>query len=246
MNRGSVHTSFTKTSNLLLLLLVACGWSCTKQTETITPPVQPPVVVSPPTGVIESFVLTDSLVPFYTGSTAKWLVSGTNTNTVITFNGVIVGNYGVLDTGPLKQNTVFTLAVNNGKKASVTLYVADSITTLLWNKGKRLRQTKLELYVVPAGKTDPVWVDTPMTVRIADQRIYFNLDGTSKSIQSTANANVAQGDAGKFVITAMQTAFIWQGTTYILGTLNDTVLVTVYDTVIGGNKVHARNTYAYE
>ena len=75
---------------------------------------------------------------------------------------------------------------------------------------------------------------------------YFNLDGTSKSIQSNANANVAQGDAGKFVITAMQTAFIWQGTTYTLGTLNDTVLVTIYDTVIGGQTIRARNTYAYE
>lgn len=221
--------------------------SCTKSPDNFTPPVQPPVTVSPPTGVIESFTLTDSLVAFNTGSIAKWLVTSTNLNSVITFNGVIVGNYGVLDTGPLKQTTVFTLAVNNGAKASVTLSVADSVTTLLWNKGKRLRQTKYELYLVPAGQTDPVWIDTPMIARVADQRIYFNLNSTSRIYQSTASTYVSPPDAGRFVISASQTAFTWLGTSYTIVSLDNTGLITTYNLVLSsGRTVPARNTYAYE
>lgn len=247
MTCGFMHT-YRKIAGFFLMLSMVTGmWSCTKSPDNFTPVVQPPVTVSPPTGVIESFTLTDSLVAFNTGSTAKWLVTGTNLNSVITFNGVIVGNYGVLDTGPLKQTTVFTLAINNGKKVSVTLNVADSITTLLWNKGKRLRQTKYELYLVPAGQTDPVWIDTPMIARIADQRIYFNLDGTSRIYQSTASTYVSPPDAGRFIVNPSLTAFTWLGSTYILGSLDSNVLITTYDVVLSnGRTVHARNTYAYE
>ena len=244
MSTGLIRT-YRKTAGIFLLLVML--WSCTKSPDNYTPVVQPPTTVNPPTGVIESFILTDTLVPFNTGSTAKWLVTGTNLNSVITFNGVVVGNYGVLDTGPLKQNTVFTLAVNNGKKASVSLTVADSITTLMWNKGKRLRQTKYELFLVPAGQTDPVWIDTPMMARIIDQRIYFNLDGTSRIYQSSASTYVSPPDAGRFIISASQTAFTWLGTSYTIGSLDANTLLITYDqTLSGGRTVRSRNTYAYE
>ena len=247
MTRSFIHT-YNKTTAIALLFIIITGmWSCSKSTENFTPAVQPPTTVNPPTGVIESFILTDTLVAFNTGSTAKWLVTGTNLNSVITFNGVIVGNYGVLDTGPLKQNSTFTLAVNNGKQASVSLKVADSITTLLWNKGKRLRQTKFELYLVRAGQTDPLWVDTPMTARVIDQRIYFSLDGTSRIYQSNANANVSPPDAGRFIVNVMQGTFTWLGNTYLIGSLDNNELKTSYDIVLSnGRTVRARNTYAYE
>ncbi len=244
MSIGLIRT-YNKTAGIFLLLGML--WSCTKSSDNYTPVVQPPATVNPPTGVIESFTLTDTLIPFYTGSTAKWLVTATNLNSVITFNGVVVGNYGVLDTGPLKQTTVFTLAVNNGKKASVTLKVADSVTTLLWNKGKRLRQTKYELFLVPTGQIDPVWIDNPIMARVADQRIYFNLDGTSRIYQSTASTYVAPPDAGRFVISASQNAFTWLGATYTIGSLDNNVLITTYDELMAnGTIVRARNTYAYE
>ena len=247
MTRSFIHT-YSRTSAIALLFFFISGmWSCSKSTDNFTPAVQPPNTVNPPTGVIESFTLTDTLVAFNTGSIAKWLVTGTNLNSVITFNGVIVGNYGVLDTGPLKQNTTFTLAVNNGKKALASLKVADSITTLLWNKGKRLRQTKFEISLVPQGQTDPVWVDTPMTARVIDQRIYFSLDGTSRIYQSNANANVSPPDAGRFIVNVMQGTFTWLGNTYLIGSLDNNELKINYDIALSnGKKVHARNTYAYE
>lgn len=241
------YFAIDKITGILLFIILGSCMSCTKQPDGYTPPVQPPSAVNPPTGEIQTFLLTDSLIAFNTGSTAKWLVTGTNLNSVITFNGVKVGNYGVLETGPLKQTSTFTLAINNGKQASVTLKVADSVTTLLWGKGRRLKQTKLEMYIVPAGKTDPVWVDTPMTARVADQRIYFSLNGSSKIIQSVSSSNVSYPDAGMFVVNATQTAFTWQGMVFIIGTLDNNQLVVTYDAAqANATTVRARNTYLFE
>lgn len=242
------YFTIDKITGILLLIVSGCGMGCTKQPDGYTPDVQPPITVSPPTGEIQTFLLTDSLVAFNTGTTAKWLVTGTNLNSVITFNGVKVGNYGVLDTGPLKQTSTFTLAVNNGKKASLILKVADSVTTILWGKGRRLKQTKLEMFIVPAGKTDPVWVDTPMTARVADRRIYFNLDGSSNIIQSVSSRNVPPyPDAGPFVVNASQTAFTWQSIVFNIDTLNNNKLVVTYDAhQANGTTVRTRNTYLFE
>ena len=103
------------------------------------------------------------------------------------------------------------------------------------------------MYIVPAGKTDPVWVDTPMTDRVADQRIYFSLNGSSKIIQSVSSRNVSYPDAGMFVVNATQTAFTWQGMVFIIGTLNNNQLVVTYDAAqANGTTVRARNTYRFE
>jgi hypothetical protein len=247
MTRGSRFPFFKIIyTGLICILFAGMMVSCTKQSDSFTPIVQPPTVIGPPTGDIQSFILTDSLIAFNTGSTAKWLVTNTNTNSVIRFDSVIVGNYGVLDTGPLKQNTTFTLSVNNGKKADVSIKIADSITSLLWNKGKRLKQTKYQFYLVPVGQTGPVWVDTPMTAQVADQRIYFNLDGSSKIIQSTASQYVSPPDAGKFTVNSSLTAFTWRNVTYILGGIDNSYLDVTYDTIINGKTIHARNLYVFE
>jgi hypothetical protein len=135
----------------VLTVVVMCI-SCSKD----DPPEPIPAVthhpLHPPSGVIDYFVITDSLMPFYTGgSYMKWLVTGTNAQTVVKINGIKVNTNGILDVGPLKLTTTFTLTVNNGKQASVNVYVADSITTLLWNKGKRLKMIKKEFGVYPIG-----------------------------------------------------------------------------------------------
>ncbi len=247
MTRGSIYTCF-KTAGMLFggIFLYGMMVSCTKPADEYTPAVQPPNTVSPPTGDIQSFILTDSLIAFKTGTFAKWLVTNTGPNTLITFNGVIVGAYGVLDTGPLTQNTTFTLAVNNGKKATASVKVADSITTLLWNKGKRLKQIKYQFYLTPVGQTGPVWIDTPMTAQVADQRIYFKLDHSSKIIQATASAYVSPPDAGRFMVNAAQTAFVWGGITYIIAALDSSGLDVTYDILINRMSVHARNMYVFE
>jgi hypothetical protein len=202
--------------------------------------------VSPPSGVIQYFTLLDSLVPFNTGSTVKWLVSGNNAQTVITFNGVIVGINGVLDTGPLKKTTTFTLAINNGKQASVSLKVADSVTTLLWSGGKAWAQVRSEVKIVPAGQAQYAWVDTTKSIdsSILDQRIYFNYTGDSKIIQSTPSKYVAPGDVGKFVVNVAQTQFTWRGVLFTIMTLDDKNLVVLFDALQpNGTRVSTRYTY---
>lgn len=241
----------------ILFLMIAC-MSCSKTNPEPTPVVQPPPVVSAPSGVIQSFVITDSLIPFDGGSTLKWLVNGTNNQTVVTFNGVIVGVYGVLDTGPLKKNTVYTLALNNGKQASLTAKVADSVTTFLWGGGKRWRQTRLQIAFVPKDSVKSITVDTPMKEQIADQRIYFNLDGTSKILQSTSSRYPPPPDGGKFIIGTVLTnnnslvlyTYTWQGIVYTItyGSLDGTEFTVSYvgSITTGGQKYSLANTYKLE
>jgi hypothetical protein len=238
------HTQgFVTASMAFTVLLFLCG--CSKATDP-TPIVDPPVVVSPPSGVIQYFTLIDTLVPFNTGSTVKWLVNGTNNQTVVTFNGVIVSFNGVLDTGPLKQNTVFTLAINNGQQSSITLKVSDSITTLLWSNGKAWALVRSEVYIVPANQAQYTWVDTTKSIdsSILDQRIYFNYNGGSTIIQSTPSKYVSPGDAGKFVVNSSQTQFTWQGILFTITTLDDKNLVVLFDALQpNGTRVRTRYTY---
>ncbi|MES2003800.1 MAG: hypothetical protein V4450_04715 [Bacteroidota bacterium] len=206
-------------------------------------PTQPPV--STPSGEIQSFTITDTLVPFKTGSTIKWLVNGTNSLTVVTLNGVKIGLYGVLETGPLKQNTMYTLAVNSGKKDSITLKVADSIISLLWGGGKALKQIKAEVYIVPQGQTNRTWVDTSISARDADQRIYFTIDGNSKILHSIPIFSVTDG--GKVVTDLVNSSFVWQGVLYVLETLDSKNLVVQYvEKQANGMDLTRRNTYAFE
>ena len=240
---------FSKRINISLFALLLLLAACSKSTPDISPPVAPPAQLSSaPTGVIETFVIIDTLVPWGTGSTVKWLVNGTNNLTIVTFNGVKVAFYGVLDTGPLKKTTLFTLAVNNGATSSVKLKVADSITTLLWNGGKRLRLKKIEAYIVPPGQAIPVWVDTTssITPRVADQRIYFGFDGNSRIIQ-TNSMYVSQNDAGLVTVNPSQKTFTWQGVTYNIFKLDNNTLEVIFDSLqTNGSYLRLRHTYLFE
>lgn len=237
---------FSRTGYLILLLVV-CVAGCSKTTETVTTVPDPPPINTSPSGEIQTFVITDSLVPYNTGSTAKWLVTGTNSYSIVTFNGVKVATYGILDTGPLKQDTKFTLAVNNGKQSSIIVRVGDSVSTYLWNEGRGMRLVKLEAFVVPSGRTDPEWVDSTsaITERQADQRLFFTLFGESKILQSKTNF-VSPGDAGRYVVNAMQNGFTWQGITYTITTINGQVLVVTYSALQPNNTyILMRNTYKF-
>ena len=246
---NSLAHIFLNRINLLLFAVLLLLAACSKSTPDITPIVSPPPPVSTaPTGVIETFVITDTLVPFNTGSTCKWLVNGTNNLTIVTFNGVKVAFYGVLDTGPLKQNSSFTLSVNNGTSSTVKIKVADSITTLLWNGGKRLKLKKIEAYIAPSGQTIPVWVDTTvsMSTRVADQRIYFGFDGNSRIIQTDPQF-VSLNDAGLVIVNMSQKAFTWQGVTYDIGTLDSRTLQVTFDSLqTNGSYLRLRHTYLFE
>ncbi len=234
-----------KTSILVFLSIWVMATSCSKTTDTSFP-TPPPPVISGPTGEIQTFLISDSLVAFNAGSTIKWLVNGTNSLTVVTLNGVKIGLYGVLDTGPLKQNTTYTLSVNSGKMASITLHISDSITTALWAQGKRLKQVKKEVFILPQGATtDSVWVDTAMSVRVIDQRLYFDLDRSVKIIQISPN-QVAVNDAGRIMINATQDGFTWQGVLYTIVTLNSNNLVLTFLDTSNGIPIKTRNTYNYE
>jgi hypothetical protein len=249
MEKANLLYRFYKIRGFSVYFAMAICMGCSKSPVDIPAVVPvPPPLNTLPSGEIQSFVITDSLVAFKTGSTAKWLVVGTNELTVVTFNGVKVPFYGILDTGPLKQTSTFTLAINNGKKASVTLKVVDSVTTLLWNGGSALKQTKAEAYILPAGQTDPIWVDTTnvfVTPRIADQRIYFELNGNSKILQSSG-MYVSPGDMGKFVVNSTQTGYTWRGTEFAIVSIDSRNLVVTFDLPqANGSKLPMRFTYMF-
>lgn len=246
---SSVYSSGNVLRMLVLLIIITLS-ACSKNSDSFSTPVQPPVVTSPPSGEIQSFTLSDTLVGFNTGSTAKWFVTATNDLTIVTFNGVKVAFNGVLDTGPIKQDSKFTLAVNSGKQASLTLKVADSLTSLLWNKGKRLKQKKIEWFIAPAGQTDKKWVDTTsslLTPKLADQRTYLNLDGSTKIIQVTPLLYPTPNEAGNFIANAAFPGYTWQNILFLIEVLNDNNLVVTYNaTQPNGSWILVRNTYSYE
>ncbi len=235
---------------IAVLLMIITLFGCSKNSDSFTPATQTPVAPSPPSGEIQSFTLSDTLVAFNTGSTAKWFVTSTNDLTIVTFNGVKVAFSGVLDTGPIKQASKFTLVVNSGKQASLTLKVADSLTSLLWNKGKRLKLKKIEWFVAPAGQADKKWVDTTsslLTPRLADQRTYFYLDGSTKIIQVTPLLYPPPNEAGKFIANAAFPGYTWQNILFLIEVLNDNNLVSTYNaTQPNGSWILVRNTYLYE
>lgn len=231
-----------------VLLVMVAFIGCSKSPEVVitTPPIPTPGN-NTPSGDIETFIANDTLVPFNKGSKIKWLVVGTNNLTVVTYNGIKVAPYGSFETGPLKKTTQFTLAVNSGKQASVTIKAVDSITTLLWGNGKRLRQTKAEVYRLTAGQTASEWVDTTISARAADERIFFSLNGRSTIILSNAARNVSPPDGGMFVVNAALTGFTWQGIFFTIVSLTDTTLVVTYVvTQANDSKLIMRNTYEFE
>lgn len=235
-----------------ILLCMVIVVSCSKPEEETAPvviPVQP--VSTAPTGVIQTFTINDTLVAFNTGTVVKWLVNGTNNLTVVNLDSVKVANYGSIETGPRKKNTVFTLEVNSGKKATVTLNVADTVTSLLWSKGKSARLIKKEVYIdsTPDPSKKWGWIDTSNTITAyqLDQRLFFGLTNSVTSIQGTSNTNVSQGNAGKFIVDIVYFSFIWQNVLYKIESIDATSLVVTYDGAQPiGPKLRTRNTYVIQ
>jgi hypothetical protein len=222
------------------LFMVACI-ACSKA-EDIPIPIPPPTPApTPPSGVIQSFTVDDTLVA-YNGSTSyKWLVTGTNSLTVVTLDGTPVKPYGVFGTGALHATTTYTLEINNGKKATVTITVADTLTSLLYNTGKRLKQTKYELLMGTR------WADTTMSQTMIDSRTYFNIDNTSKIILVGPQPFVY--NSGKFTVVqgVSTSAFTWQGSIYTVDFIDARSLVLTHDVrQPNGSKIFTRDTFVFE
>jgi hypothetical protein len=219
------------------LFMVACI-ACSK-TEEIPIPIPPqPPLPSPPSGVITSFTIDDTLVAYNASTSYKWLVTGTNSLTVVTLDGVPVKPYDVFSTGPLRANTTYTLEINNGKKATVTVKVADTITSRLYNGGKRLKQIKYEVLI---GTT---YVDTPMTQNMADSRTYFNIDNTSKITLGLFVYN-----SGKFSVIqgVSEPSMVWQNNIYKMEFLPNNTVMFKFDAVQpNGTKLATHSTYVFE
>jgi hypothetical protein len=229
-------------STMVLIVVVMCT-SCSKDDPPEPIPIPPTPTTPPPSGVIDYFVITDSLMPFYTGgSYLKWLVTGTNAQSVVKINGVKVNFNGILDVGPLKLTTIFTLDVNNGKKAAVTVYVADSITTLLWNKGKRLKMIRKEFGVYPNGSSTISYTDSSMTATEKDERIYFHYSSTSKILLVSSNW---QYDGPKFTVSRDLKSLSWRGRLYDINLLDINFLKLVTDDP-AGTKTKFQYSYQFE
>jgi hypothetical protein len=250
--RNSFGNSLCKTIHVPILLCMFVAFSCSKTEEEMVPvPTPAPPIISGPTGVIQTFTLNDSLVAFNTGTVVKWLVNGTNTATLVNLNGVKVANYGSMETGPVKLSAVFTLEVNSGKKAILTLKTADSITSLLWSKGKSARLVKREVYIYPNVDSSNKWGwrDTTKSIvpqTLLDQRIFFGLNNYITLIQGTSNTNVSPGNGGKF-ITDPAGSYIWQNILYKIESIDAvSLIVTYFTTQPIGPILRARNTYLIE
>lgn len=236
-----------RTSWVMLVIAVSLI-SCSKGDGDIVIPAIPTPAPgnNSPTGDIQLFTITDTMVAFNYGSTIKWLINGTNNNTVVSINGVKVGIYGVLDTGPLKQNTKFTLSVNSGKEASITVKVFDSLSTALWNEGKRLKQTRAQMFLVPAGRTDAVWVDTAINAEKAIRRIYFNFNGTTTLLRISSSGTMVI-DGGNFTTNIPASRFTWGGVSYTIESLTNLELIVRYvELQPNGTMITRRDYYAYE
>lgn len=245
------------TLNRVLCAILVCMsvifFACSKPDDP-TPVVPLPPVSPPPSstasGIIDTFYLNDTLLPNGKGTTAKWNVTGTNSLTIVTFNGVKVAFSGVLDTGPLQVTTTFTLAVNSGKQVTRTVHVADTLTTDLWNTSRNLKLTKTEYYVSLSGFSGPQWRDTTLSVSMSSQRMSFGLDGNIYIVQLSPIYTVANG--GKYVVTLPSSpssygSYDWKGTTYIIGYLDSkTLQVTYILKQPNGTANTTRDTYVYD
>jgi hypothetical protein len=255
------HSTYRLTAALgaIAFSMMVSVMSCTKSDPDIPVPPYVPPVLSQPTGTIDSFTLSDSLVPYgyNMGVTMKWSVIGTNSQTSIDINGVKFGFYGSIEVGPLKQTTLYILSVNNGKKDTVILKVADSVTTNMWNgsDAKRLRIIKRQVYrwVDTLPKSDYFWVDTTIDAHTLDQRIYFSYRGTSRIYQKTANQYVALSDEGKFVVNLLNinptgtqqfNSFRWQGNTFVIEKLDANFMTISYTDL--QSKLKLKDFYQFE
>lgn len=225
---------------LLLLLFVV---SCSKP-DPVTPnppPVNPPSPATP-SGVIEYFRIKDTAIGFARTSVLTWLVSGTNTLTKVSIDGVYYSNSGGISTGILKKDSTFTLSVNNGAQAKVFIHVADSLITLFWNDGKYLMKEKSQVQdTTQASK----WRDTTMVGNTGKEMVFFGLDSTSK----VTIPPMATSDAGMIIITPGKpgnpstgvpptlTTFTWRGINYTLQSIDADNMIVTYKALDANNKL---------
>lgn len=225
-----------------LSLLMLTG--CSKSADPVTAPISVPPDVTAPSGIIKEFFVRDTLIAFNDKSVVKWNITGTNSKTIVTINGIKVGVYGMFETAPLKQATNYVLEVNSGVKKTITAQVADSVTSLMWHDGKRLKQIKAEVYVYVMGE-GPKWVDITND-RIINERTSFFLNGDSK-IEQLSPAYEKPKASGKFVVNLGQLTFTWQGNIYTFVCINEQkFIITYYAKDSLGNNLQNRSTYILE
>ena len=229
---------------VILSLIVINGCSKPDDPVPAPPPPPPPTPISP-TGIIKEFILQDTIVPFNKGTIAKWSITESNNKTIVTFNDVKVTLYGVLETGRLKRATTFTLSVNSGAKQSKTVQVYDSITTYMWNEGRRWKQVNFETLEKTIALPDSQWV-AHMTDTIANERTSFFLNGDSK-IQQLKTDYGTPGPSGKFVVYLETNKFSWKGILYSIVILDKTDFKITHEIIqSNGAKLRHRNTYTFE
>lgn len=198
-------------------------------------------VAQGPTGTIKEFVALDSLIGFLHSTFIRWNVTETNSKTVVMYEGVSVPIYNSAQTAALRQTTTFKLSINNGKSATVTVQVADSLTTGLWNEGRRW-------YVVDAMSFEPqviggIQVDwiSHYTSELGSMRTMFYLDGSSKVVQNNpmlpqprpSGSFVTRYDSATISAPAVA-SFTWKGRIYVIDTLASDRLTVRFDSIAGG------------
>lgn len=251
MIKGATYSLSRTICVALFFIVAACVFvGCSKPDEQPTPVVPPPnpPPSTIPSGVIEYFTVDTNLVGYNRTTIAKWLVSGTNSLTRTTLSGDAVPNYGSRNTGLLTKDTVFTLAVNNGVQKTQKIFVADPVTTLLWNDTKVAIKTRSEIFVTGTG-----WKDTALSN--PDYRIFFGLNGRTTLITI---GTPSPHDGGAFTTTPyippnvanntpeQLATFTWSGVTYTIVSIDATLLVVTYK---GPNRsgviVDWRDTYKF-
>ncbi|MBV9988982.1 MAG: hypothetical protein JO301_14985 [Chitinophagaceae bacterium] len=205
-----------------------------------------------PSGTVKEFIALDSLIGYLHGSALRWNVTGTNSKTVVRLDSVIVGNYGSLQTGQLRQTTTFLLTVNSGKSATAKVYVADSLSTMLWNEGRRWKLVDALSYEYKSVNGQLVQdFYSHFTDKLANERTSFNLDGTSSEVQITANYPQPK-PGGKYttVTNPMIPTYAelrWKGHRYLIDTLTDMKLTMTFDSTLStGFNVTNRVRYKLE
>jgi hypothetical protein len=159
----------------------------------------------------------------------------------VQLEGVTVPLYNSVQTDALRQTTTFKLTINNGKSATVTVRVADSLTTGLWNDGRKwyvADALSYEPQVINGSQVD--WI-SHYTSELGSTRTMFYLDGTSKIVQNSpifpqpkpSGSFVTRYDSATVSSPAVA-SFTWKGRIYVIDTLANDKLTVRFDSVAGG------------
>lgn len=210
-------------------------------------------VVQGPTGTIKEFLALDSLIGFLHSTFIRWNVTDANAKTVVQFEGVTVSLYNSAQTDALRKTTTYKLTVNNGKSATVTVRVADSLTTGLWNDGRKwyvADALSYEPQVINGSQVD--WI-SHYTSELGSTRTMFYLDGTSKIVQNSpifpqpkpSGSFVTRYDSATVSSPAVA-SFTWKGRIYVIDTLANDRLTVRFDSIAGGMVRHNMVRYKPE